>query len=267
MRILLFSGDHSRHLYIHKAICENFDIAGVVCVKREEVLPSANPSWPERDRKLFDLHFKARAEIERATFGNLDAKFLQSAGPTLHVPNETIRSAEVAKFIKSVNADVALIFGTPLILEEAMNALPKWRINLHLGLTPWYRGAATLFWPFYFLQPHYAGATIHQIVPEADAGDVIHHVLPELKKGDGIHDVAARCVVQSRDDLVPILRTLSSTGTLPLFPQKSTGRLFLANDFHPSHLRVIYELYENKIVDAYLNGELSKRKPKVNRAF
>jgi hypothetical protein len=49
--------------------------------------------------------------------------------------------------------------------------------------------------------------------------------------------------------------------------QKSTGRLFLTKDFKPIHLRVIYDLFNDKIVDAYLNGKLGQKKPKLIRAF
>ena len=37
------------------------------------------------------------------------------------------------------------------------------------------------------------------------------------------------------------------------------------SDFHPSHLRVIYDQYDNKIVDLYLNGALLTKKPNVIR--
>ena len=34
-------------------------------------------------------------------------------------------------------------------------------------------------------------------------------------------------------------------------------------DFHPSHLRVIYDLFEDKMVDSYLSGELEQSRPNL----
>ena len=87
--------------------------------------------------------------------------------------------------------DFCFIFGTNIISEFITDSMHKMSINLHLGLSPWYRGSATLFWPFYNLQPHWAGATLHKIVSEPDAGDILHHVMPKLEEGDTIHDVGA----------------------------------------------------------------------------
>ena len=45
--------------------------------------------------------------------------------------------------------------------------------------------------------------------------------------------------------------------------QKTTGKLWLKKDWAPKHLKLIYGLYEDKIVNAYLNGELSQHLPKL----
>ena len=95
-----------------------------------------------------------------------------------------------------------------LIKENIMNIMPKLSINLHLGLSPWYRGSATLFWPFYNLQPQFAGSTFHQIVNEPDAGDILHQTIPVLKKGDTLHEVAAKVVIQSTVDAVKLLKII-----------------------------------------------------------
>jgi hypothetical protein len=49
--------------------------------------------------------------------------------------------------------------------------------------------------------------------------------------------------------------------------QKSSGRLFLTRDFQAAHLRLVYDLYENKVVDEYLKGNLQQNLPKVINAF
>ena len=45
--------------------------------------------------------------------------------------------------------------------------------------------------------------------------------------------------------------------------QKTSGRNWRGVDFHASQLRVIYDLYQDKIVDSYLSGALSSRNPKL----
>jgi methionyl-tRNA formyltransferase len=263
MKILLFSGTHSRHLFIHKAILDNFDVVGVVCMQRESTLPDANPSWDERDKQLFQNHFKRRDIVETQTYGSLDLSIFDNTKKKIFITPSEISSTKVANFVMDVKAEVCLIFGVDLILDPVLGVLPKWRLNIHLGLSPWYRGSATLFWPFYFLQPQFAGATIHQILPEADAGDIVHQVLPCLMPDQRIHDVGAEVVKQTRSDVLILLERLLNNGGLHSASQKSSGRLFLTKDFEPHHLRSIYELYEDNIVNEWLEGKLGNRLPKI----
>ena len=91
-----------------------------------------------------------------------------------------------------------------LILDPVIDQ-PSDKINIHLGLSPWYKGSATLYWPFYHLQPQFCGVTFHQITRQADAGEIIHQCVPVLEKGDKIHDVGVKCVIQAKTDLVKII--------------------------------------------------------------
>jgi hypothetical protein len=119
-----------------------------------------------------------------------------------------------------------------------------------------------LFWPFYFLQPQFAGATFHQILPEADAGEILHQTVPALSSGDGIHDVGAKTVIEARKDFGKLLKGYAKCGWI-FEKQKSSGRLFLMRDFQAAHLRTIYNTYDNDIVDCYLTGQLEGRKPSL----
>ena len=48
-----------------------------------------------------------------------------------------------------------------LNFDPTFAVLPKEKINLHLGLSPWFKGSVTLFWPFYHLMPQFCGSTFH----------------------------------------------------------------------------------------------------------
>ena len=267
MRLLLFSGSHSRHIYFHRQIIENFNVVGIIAMKREDQLPEVPGGATSHDKELFIHHFRKRYEVELNTYGNQDIEIFKNYAKTLFVNPNEFKTDLVAKFIKTINPDVVIIFGTDIIKEPILSMLPPWKINLHLGLSPWYRGSATLFWPFYFLQPQFTGATIHQILPEADAGDIIHQVIPKLSYGQGIHYVAANVVVQSSFEFLKILKILDQTNNLHMEKQKSSGRLFLTRDFNPHHLRVIYDLFNDRIVDAWLSGELGGKTPKIIDLF
>ena len=262
MRVIIFSGNHPRHLYIHEEVVRFGVECAAVVMEREQLIPEAPLNTPKDDQINFLRHFSERHEIELNAYGHLQPDSVFSNIPIHKCQSETLNSDATADFVREFHADMAFIFGTDLIKEPVLSVLPEIRVNLHLGLSPWYRGSATLFWPFYFLQPQFAGATFHQILPEADAGGILHQTVPELQLGDGIHDVGAKTVIEAKKDLRKLLEGFGDYGWT-FNEQKSSGRLFLTRDFQPGHLRVIYNTYKNDIVSRYLEGQLEQRTPKL----
>ena len=59
MKLILFSGDHPRHLFVNQKVLEFFDESLVVIMQREELLPEPPSALDKHDEKLFKLHNNA----------------------------------------------------------------------------------------------------------------------------------------------------------------------------------------------------------------
>lgn len=266
-KILIFSGDHPRHLYVNSLIMKkNFKCAAVI-MKREKFVPNNPKFLNSLDEKNYKKHFEARKNEELKAFGNLKVDIVFKNTPKIQCVADKLNSDKVIKFVKKFSPDLGFIFGAGLIKKRLMNVLPKNTINLHLGLSPYYRGSATLFWPFYFLLPQYAGITFHKISKHIDEGPILHQSVPKLEFGDKIHKVAVKAVIKSKKDLNKILNGFEKRKKFKYYKPKHTGKIFFSKSFKPFHLRVIYNLSEDNIVDQYLKGDLSKTKPKLVKAF
>jgi methionyl-tRNA formyltransferase len=258
VNLLLLGGTHPRHLYFLNAVANHpaVELVGALVQSRETMLPRPPEGATAHDRQLWAHHFSARDAKEAEYFGAQEVRF-----DARRVAPEELNAPHIAAWVYDLDPrpDIAIIFGCGMIRGQLFAALPEIKLNLHLGLSPRYRGAATLFWPQYFLEPQWAGTTLHQIVDEPDAGRVLHQSVPVLKAGDTIHDVSCRAVSQA---------TADTTRLLHRFPaweyreQRNTGKCFLARDFQPAHLRLIYDGWEDRIVDAHLEGAIGGRDPK-----
>lgn len=263
MRILWIGGSHPRHLSYINTVQQAFPLAGAIVERRGALVPLPPDDVSDHDRRNFIEHFDRRARAEEKYFG--DPPFPDC--PILEVAHEELNTFRSVEFARQIRPDLVLVFGSGLIKDPLASALPEHTINLHLGLSPRYRGAATLFWPFYFLEPPYAGTTFHYIVSEPDAGDVIHQVVPELEAGDGIHDVACKAVLAAAKEALPLLQIFERDGHWKRHKQRATGKNFLASDFKPEHLRVIYDVYQDAMVREYLEGRLMSKVPVLVRQF
>jgi folate-dependent phosphoribosylglycinamide formyltransferase PurN len=263
VKVLWIGGDHPRHLFYINTVHRVFPLSGAIVEHRENLIPQPDPGLATHDRDNFVRHFSNRATAEGRFFGKQSAPEC----PTHVVDRGELNTEASVEFLRSIDPDVVLIFGSGLVKDPLYSSLPSQTINLHLGISPRYRGAATLFWPFYFMEPPYAGTTFHYIVAEPDAGDVVHQVVPRLDADDGIHDVACKAVADSAQAAVELLRIVDEKGRWERYAQRGTGRNFLASDFKPEHLRVIYNVFDDDMVRHYLDGRLASKIPKLTRQF
>ncbi|MCP1357548.1 formyltransferase family protein [Aneurinibacillus migulanus] len=261
LRVVLLTGSHPRHLHVARTLYDAGLLTAVMVEERENFTPDPPPGLLHIDQENFIRHFHDRDEAERRFFGEEKLKELPSDLPVLKVSLAELNSDKVKEWVLSHQPDHVLTYGVHKISDELLSSFPKYSWNIHGGLSPWYRGNITLFWPFYMLRPNWAGMTIHYLTAQLDGGAIVHHSVPELHRGDGVHDVACRAVMQVADDIVQILQQRAEGREFPGTPQKSSGKLFVGTDWHPQHLRVVYNLYNNDIVDRYLDGEISSPPP------
>lgn len=265
MKILFITGSHPRHAFVAKTLYEAGLLSSIIVETREEFIPMPPLGIIKSDENLFNRHFEDRERSEYRAFGSIDHTRWEI--PTLKVETSELNSLKVKERIIELNPDIVISYGVHKLSEDLLDVFPVYSWNIHGGLSPWYRGNTTLFWPFYFLKPNWSGMTIHRLTSQLDGGGIIHHSVPQLEHGDGIHDVACKAVKQVALDLVTILKLILSGGSVEEVPQKSSGKLFTSIDWEPHHLRVIYEQFNNDIVDHYLNGLLGNSQPRLVRAF
>ena len=266
MKTVLFTGSHPRHLYVANTLLNAGFLDGLLIEERSSFMPEPPERLGERDRENFIRHFEGRKQAEENTFGKINGDKLMVVD-NINIKKEELNSNKVKLWLKKLDPEIVITYGVHIIKDELLVEFPEYAWNIHGGLSPWYRGCITLFWPFYFLEPNWAGMTIHNLTSELDGGEIIHHSRPDLKYGDGIHDVATRAVVQVVDDLIDILKVLNSGKNIKPQEQKSSGKLFLARDWRPEHLRLIYNTFDNDIVDAYLDGQITPKEPNLIQAF
>ena len=263
MKVLLLIGDQPRHFHIANKLLDQGLLSALVVEGREAFVPEPPVGLDAHLKGLWVRHFEGRDNTERKFFPSSGRGFDEI--PSLRVTREELNSAKVWAFLDERKTDLALTYGVHFLRPETLAHLPETCWNLHGGLSPWYRGAITLFWPSYVLEPQMTGMTVHQLTQRLDGGPIVHHVAGPLVRGDGIHELACQAVAALSKEL-PLLVSKFERGELAdPAPQRTSGKLWLGKDWRPEHLRLIYDFYDNRIVDAYLDGKFQRSQPELVR--
>ena len=105
-------------------------------------------------------------------------------------------------------------------------------INSHQGLSPYYRGSATNFWPFVNRELQYVGLTMHYIDEGIDTGQIICHGFPNIEIDDNMHSIGCK-VIQETAMFFDIIFKMIENGNRPIgVKQWAKGKLYQRKDFN-----------------------------------
>ncbi|MGH7126756.1 MAG: formyltransferase family protein [Stellaceae bacterium] len=266
MSILMIMGSTRRHFFMARAVAASGRLKGIIVEERGWRPPVAATGTPLRTLALFEQHYKARAAAETRFFGTE----IDGSLPGLvvaRIPRGEMNGPKCWEIIDRMKPDLLLSYGIGKLTQETLVHARGDRWNVHGGLVPFYKGAGPHFWPSYLLEPQMTGVTLHELADAIDGGAVVHQFVGTLTRGDGISEFSARTTAGFAPELTEVLVRIFDGRLKPPQPQKTTGRLWRSVDFRPQHLHAIYDVYENRIVDRYLDGEFPGREPRTVRQF
>lgn len=227
VRAAVLTSTDLRHRYFHRVIAENFDL--------RVALVQAKGNYYQQKREESDLicrHFYGLISAESDEFASRLDSFTAS-------PKEVtdINASELVAEALDAGAEIVFLFGTAILKDVWLNAFPNRIVNLHLGLSPCYRGSATLFWPFAQNELECVGTTIHLAVAKVDAGPILARIKPGFCVGDTYYNITNRLIRQSIDAL-PDIASRYLAGELAPLPQTPSGeRVWRKADFSEEALR------------------------------
>ena len=266
MSILMIMGRTPRHFHMARAVAASGRLKGIIVEERGWRSPVPPAGTPPRTLALFEQHFRARAEAEVRFFGSeIDGSL---AGRVVaRIAREDMNGPQCWDIIDHMKPDLLLTYGIGKLTQETLGHAHGHRWNIHGGLVPFYKGLGSHFWPHYLLEPQMCGISLHALTDAIDAGAVVHQYVGVLTRGDGVNEFSVRTTAGFAAELTEVLVRTFDGRLKPPEPQRTSGRVWRSVDFRPQHLHAIYDVYENRVVDRYLDGEFPGRQPKTVRQF
>jgi phosphoribosylglycinamide formyltransferase 1 len=250
MKIIVLTSNAIRHKFVANTLAKHADKALAVC----ECCPNDafNVLADQNNETSIIEHLSQRHQTEIDFFSGND----QFNFPSLPIIYGELHLEYIYRTLKQFKPDAIFVFGSSLVKEPILSLVPSGNfINMHLGLSPYYRGSGTNFWPFVNKELEYVGATILHIDAGVDTGDIIAHVRPKIEIGDDVHSVGCKVIKEGASCLVDLLGLLKSGKILNRVPQWEVypDRYYKSSDFNKDILNKYKQNLENGLIDNYLS--------------
>ena len=250
-RIVILTGSELRHTFLRTALAAapGIDVVRTWCEGVENTLVDlvAAPDVSAEQK----AHIAARARSEEDFFGAF-VRIVPDRSNPVRVPRGGINDASCAEATAALRPDLMLAYGCSLVREPLLSAFPGRFLNVHLGLSPYYRGTGTNFWPLVNGEPEYVGATFMHIDAGVDTGEVVHQIRARVFPGDTPHQIGNRLIADMAFVYAAIVRDFDRLERLPQMPVPEGVRVYRRRDFSEAATAQVYRNFADGMVERYL---------------
>jgi methionyl-tRNA formyltransferase len=131
-------------------------------------------------------------------------------------------------------------------------------VNIHLGLSPYYRGSGTNFWPLVDGRPEFVGATLHVVAAKVDAGPILAQVRPQAEASDRAHELGTKTIISAAALMPRVLAAVRNGRAFPVVQDLSHGKVCRRRDFNAEAVRQMWRNFDSGMMDKYL-AEIDQR--------
>ena len=212
MSLVVITADGLEHHYVSNQILAQQDVKAILVCDRP-----LQRSWTKvlrrSPRRFFD---KVLRKVYLQAIGDARARsvslkrVLGQQCESFNCEDLVVRvglpkSGTLKKKIEEIQPDVIAVYGTGIIPSDILSLSKKISLNMHTGLSPWYRGIACALWPIVDRKPEFIGATVHECTNVVDGGKVFFSSGADLFFGDDLHSVFARSVKVGAEGYVEVI--------------------------------------------------------------
>jgi folate-dependent phosphoribosylglycinamide formyltransferase PurN len=203
MRITVFTSNQPRHVALLEQLSA---VADEVFAVQEcnTVFPGQVDDFFRRSPVMQD-YFARVIAAEREVFGR--PRFAPANVRQLPIKMGDVSRLDVTTLGDALRADLYLVFGASYIRGPLCDHLVANRaVNIHMGVSPYYRGSSTNFWAMADGRPEMVGATVHRLGAGLDSGPILFHAFPTPRAAEPFV-YGMRCVRSAHAAVVDHIRS------------------------------------------------------------
>ena len=223
MKITLFTSNKNRHNYLINLLSEVSDELYVI-QECGTIFPGIVPGHYQVS-PIMKKYFENVNNAQSHLFGNSYVNNKKKNIKILPMISGDLNQCSVNLLSDFLKSDVYVVFGSSYIKGELVDFLVNQKaINIHAGVSPYYRGTDCNFWATYDDKPELVGATIYLLSNGLDDGKIIFHTFP--KKSNNYFIFSMLAVKSAFECLIKNIKNKKLLKVKPIKHDKKNEILF-----------------------------------------
>jgi methionyl-tRNA formyltransferase len=262
MKIVCFIREHPPLIYFANKINSEFPVSLVVIEKPYYANISLLNMFSKIKKHgiygslIFLLKYKLFKRKEKAfsysdVFGN-ECMALNENMPVMIT--DSVNSDTVFSRLVEIKPDLILDHGTAIVKDHILGT-SYLALNLHYGLSPYYRGMYTTEWALLNWDPYNIGVTIHQMSKHIDGGSIVTQKRVQINRNDTAALINMRLTLTGTELILKIIKMMNAGECLEFKEQDLTlGRLTFIKQWNILLLEKIKHIESNHLIEKMLKN-------------
>ena len=258
MKIVIITANEERHKFFRKYINnnKNIDVELAICENNKK-RQSFSILKSNKSSKLQKKHFLDRTRYEKKFFNKYIKSFKKPIN-TIYVERGAInKDSSIIKKILKINPKYIISYGCGIIENKVISKFKDKFLNIHLGLSPYYRGSGSNYWPLVNNEPECVGATFMKIDGGIDTGPILHQIRANIKIKDNIHMIGNRLIFDMSKEIIKILNSENKFNFKTI---KKKFYFYVKNNFNDESIIKIKNNFKNNMIKNYLKNKKKRDK-------
>ena len=197
MNVTVFTSNQARHIALLRDLAKISDKVFAI-IEANTIFPGSNDDF-FRKSVIMKRYFSKVIQAESDFFG--ENLLLPENVVPIVLKMGDLAKIQLHKLESALHSDHYVVFGSSYIKGDLIKFLIARRaLNIHMGISPYYRGSSCNFWASYDGNFNLIGATVHLISESLDSGSILFHALP--KEEDSAFNLGMRSVAAAQKGLV-----------------------------------------------------------------
>lgn len=252
-KIIIITSNSIRHRAF-RVFLSNYKNIKILLTISEKGKNNINNIIKKKSEKNLNIslqeHLDNRDQVERDFF-DLYLKKTNDNSKNIYKKYGYSSSKKFLEKINKLNPDLIVVYGSSLIKGEILQHYRNKIINVHLGLSPYYKGSGTNYFAFVNNEPEYVGATFMYMDHTIDGGEIIHQIRPKIYKKDSLHQAGTRLILEMFDTFGQIILNFNKIKKKRSIKPKKV-RIYKRKDFNLTSLKKLNHNLKNNMIEKYL---------------
>lgn len=155
---------------------------------------------------------------------------------------DSVNSPELETILCTIQPDLMLVHGTKIVHDRILSK-SRLSLNLHWGLSPYYRGTYCTNWALINWDPYNIGVTIHSLSSEIDGGGIVAQQRVEVETNDNVESVNMKLTQTGTELCKQIISKFSKGESLVFHKQDfSKGYVTFLRQWTENHDKLIHRI-------------------------